>query len=209
MARPTDTIFLRRDADFNRGAYAALENKWHSALKSGKRVRVEIRPALEGNSRRPFAIMVEYWIDDLYDAREFSNSYQKKAANVESSSSSLILEVQRLLEEEFNKSLKGVFLHADGGPGVMSVSIFKDFGDRVEYYKPSRRFYEALTDAWNSADAASKWRTFSFEIVKDKVEAEFKSDAEIDPDEFSFDLRERVLEEKYGRKPIIYPSPNI
>ena len=58
-----DFNHFAQDANFNRSAYAALENQWAAELRSGRTVWVDIRPAYVGNSRRPFEITVVYRVN--------------------------------------------------------------------------------------------------------------------------------------------------
>lgn len=48
----------------NRGRYREIENRWAAALKEGKSVYVEIRPAYQGQSKRPAWLEVTELIDD-------------------------------------------------------------------------------------------------------------------------------------------------
>ena len=65
-----------QDANFNRGAYRALEDKWARAVRSGKRVFVDIVPHYHGTSMRPYKLVVRWNIggDDFF--REFPNEKQ-------------------------------------------------------------------------------------------------------------------------------------
>ena len=62
-----------QDANFNRGAYRALEENWAEAIKRGQKVRVTIRPIYTDASRRPDTLHVRYEIDGFVRLRRFAN----------------------------------------------------------------------------------------------------------------------------------------
>ena len=51
-----------QDANFNRGAYRGLEERWARAVHSGRRVFVDIVPHYRGTSMRPYKLTI-YWDD--------------------------------------------------------------------------------------------------------------------------------------------------
>lgn len=62
-----------QDANFNRGAYRAIEDGWAKALRSGKRVFVDIVPKYRGTSMRPQLLIVTWTIDGKKSKRRFAN----------------------------------------------------------------------------------------------------------------------------------------
>ena len=50
-----------QDANFNRGAYRALEDQWAKAVRSGKGFFVDIVPQYQGTSKRPYKLIIN-WI---------------------------------------------------------------------------------------------------------------------------------------------------
>jgi hypothetical protein len=67
-----------QDASFNRGEYRALEDKWAKAIRSGKRVFVDIVHHYRGTSMRPHRISVSWVIDGESYSREFPNEKRGK-----------------------------------------------------------------------------------------------------------------------------------
>lgn len=65
-----------QDANFNRGAYRALENRWAEAIRSGKRVFVDIVPEYRGTSMRPYRLIVTSIIDGNKRIEDFPNEKQ-------------------------------------------------------------------------------------------------------------------------------------
>lgn len=64
---------IPQDADINRNDYKNLENELAKAVKEGKKVRINVEPVYEEDSRRPTAIIVTYSIDGEESVRVFPN----------------------------------------------------------------------------------------------------------------------------------------
>lgn len=62
-----------QDANFNRGAYRALEDKWAKSLRGGHRVHVNIIPHYGGTSQRPDSLNVTWSIDGKTKRKIFTN----------------------------------------------------------------------------------------------------------------------------------------
>jgi hypothetical protein len=62
-----------QDANFNRGAYKAVENEWQRALDRGSSVKVDITASYRGDSLRPQSIDVTYTIDGVPHETSFLN----------------------------------------------------------------------------------------------------------------------------------------
>lgn len=71
---PSDSFnHFAQDANFNRGAYRAMEDGWAKALRDGQKVFVVIEPHYKGTSRRPYQIAVTWSIDGKEKNRNFPN----------------------------------------------------------------------------------------------------------------------------------------
>jgi hypothetical protein len=68
-----DFNHFAQDANFNRGAYRVLENKWQDALANGSSVTVDIQPKYVGSSLRPDSLSVDYTIDGVPYRQRFLN----------------------------------------------------------------------------------------------------------------------------------------
>jgi hypothetical protein len=76
---PTEAFnHFAQDANFNRGAYRALEDEWARAIRAGRSVMVRIVPGYEGSSRRPSLINVWFWVDGKRKSLRFPNEPQEK-----------------------------------------------------------------------------------------------------------------------------------
>jgi hypothetical protein len=67
----SDFNHFAQNGNFNMGSYRTLENSWDAALQQNLPVRVQIRPSYVGDSLRPDALHVRYWVDD-FPLRNFS-----------------------------------------------------------------------------------------------------------------------------------------
>lgn len=75
---PTEAFnHFAQDSSFNRGRYRALEQQWARAKRAGKSVSVKIVPVYEGQSRRPSAINIWFWIDGDQRSLKFPNERQE------------------------------------------------------------------------------------------------------------------------------------
>jgi hypothetical protein len=71
---PTDTFnHFAQDANFNRGGYRILEDRWAQDIKAGKQVYVSITPTYTGSSRRPATINVVYSVNGQRGFQDFPN----------------------------------------------------------------------------------------------------------------------------------------
>jgi hypothetical protein len=71
---PTDAFnHFAQNRTVNRGRYRVMEDRWAQALKQGKKVYVEIRPAYAGHSKRPFRLDVKFDINGQQSIDRFSN----------------------------------------------------------------------------------------------------------------------------------------
>jgi LysM repeat protein len=62
-----------QNANFNRGAYRVLEDKWAAYRKAGKAVSVVITPLYDGLSQRPEVIAVHQHVNGVIEKRVFKN----------------------------------------------------------------------------------------------------------------------------------------
>lgn len=63
-----------QDANFNRGAYRAMEDGWDKLVLAKRKVFVSMRPYFAGTSKRPYRITVTWSVDGgSENTREFSN----------------------------------------------------------------------------------------------------------------------------------------
>lgn len=62
-----------QNANFNRGAYRAIEENWSREIKAGRRVFVDIVPQYSGASTRPHTIIVTWYVDGQRSRRRLPN----------------------------------------------------------------------------------------------------------------------------------------
>jgi hypothetical protein len=62
-----------QDSNFNRGGYRSLENEWAIAIRSGKRVFVDIIPRYRSTSMRPYKLTVTWYVGGFRHIQHFPN----------------------------------------------------------------------------------------------------------------------------------------
>lgn len=71
---PSDAFnHFAQNANFNRGAYRTLEERWARSRRDGHRIYVDIVPEYRGLSKRPFAIDVTWYESGKRHFKTFSN----------------------------------------------------------------------------------------------------------------------------------------
>lgn len=119
----------------------------------------------------------------------------------------VLSEIGGLLEEDIRAKPDGAFLYAEAGENWVSVSLFIDVGDRVLYRDPSSELEHRVLELWDMAEPDKKWNALFYTLTGDQFHAHFQYEEGWDPDEHKIDRRPRVLEEKYGGKPVDYSDP--
>lgn len=103
------------------------------------------------------------------------------------------------------------FLYVEAGEGWIGPSLFKDEGKQVQYYDANRKLNDLLLDVWEVEDPDKRWISMEYSVTGTKFQVTFKFADDFPPgglDEIgSDDLRERILNARYGDKPRIYPPP--
>ncbi|MBJ7253391.1 MAG: hypothetical protein JHD25_01290 [Sphingomonadaceae bacterium] len=102
----------------------------------------------------------------------------------------------------------GSYMYAEVTEGSCEAGIFHDEGEQVVYYRPSGELFDALFDLWKFAEADKKWTVLHYEVKDGAFKVRFLYPDQLDPEEFSYERRERALHERYGDKPVIYPKPD-
>lgn len=100
----------------------------------------------------------------------------------------------------------GVYLYAEAGEGWYGYGVFKDEGDKVRYYDPSRELGDLIYEAWQTEDPDKRWAIMEYEIHGTKFDAEFKFSDEVKVESYDEDDRRDIaLKRRFGDKPVIYP----
>jgi hypothetical protein len=102
----------------------------------------------------------------------------------------------------------GTYLYAEADEGSYEAGVFHDEGERVVYYDPSDDLFDELAGMWEFAEADKKWAVLHYEVKDGQFDVSFAYPDHLNPDESSFERRERALAERYGDKPVIYPKPD-
>jgi hypothetical protein len=116
-------------------------------------------------------------------------------------------EIPALLHEEVGEETDGVFVYAEFEPGVISLGVYKDFGEKVVSYWASSELSDKLWEAWRAADPDKRWSAVFYTIEEGKFDVRFLYEGDWVEDEEGYTGRlPRILAAKYGNKPIEYPT---
>jgi hypothetical protein len=120
----------------------------------------------------------------------------------------LLNEIGQLLAENAEYPLADTLLYSELDKNFVSIAIFVNRDKDVLYRDdaPDRLTY-ALLELWEAEDPGKRWAEIEYVVRNGEFEAEFTYADEIDPEEDSFDRRDRIVERHFGDKPIVYPPP--
>ena len=72
---PTDAFnHFAQDGNFNKGAYAKLENGWAKMTSAGEKVHVSIIPSYGGSSKRPSSLEVMSLVGGVLTRKDFPDA---------------------------------------------------------------------------------------------------------------------------------------
>lgn len=100
-----------------------------------------------------------------------------------------------------------VFMYALVGDMWQETAIFHDLGNQVVFHFPSLELSEAIQELWELEEPEKKWSMLYYTISAGKFTADFLYPDDIDPEEDSFERRQRIVAERYGEKPVDYSEP--
>jgi hypothetical protein len=116
----------------------------------------------------------------------------------------LLNEVGNLLAQDTAYPLEGTFLYVEAERRMVDTSIFKDLGDSLLYRDPTDELIDVLFELWETEIPDKRWSTMQYRIDGGKFEASFTHEP-LDPEVSTQDRRERILQQRYGNKRIVYP----
>lgn len=120
----------------------------------------------------------------------------------------ILSEIGRVLAADVRGAPDAAFLYTEAAQNMVATSIFEELDDRVVYHNPSMELDGLILAAWESAPGDKKWNALFYTISGDTFDARFQyPDEDWDEEESAMDRRDRVLEAKYGDKPIDYSDP--
>ncbi len=118
----------------------------------------------------------------------------------------LLGEIGALLAEDTAYPLDGTLLYARVRSTMVAPSIFKDRGNSIVYRDPDLdRLASALLDLWDAEAPDTRWAEIEYLVKGNTFEVAYTYADEIDPDEDTFERRNRIVKRHFGDKPIVYP----
>lgn len=119
----------------------------------------------------------------------------------------LLGELGQLLAEDTAYPLDGTLLYARVRSTMVAPSIFKNQGSNIVYRRPDLdRLGDALLDLWNAETPENRWAEIEYLIRGDTFEVTYTYADDIDPDEDTFERRDRIVKRHFGDKPVVYPD---
>ena len=121
----------------------------------------------------------------------------------------LYADVGRELAKIVGGDPDGTFLYAEAGEGWLGASVFKDEGNRVQYFDPSSELCDLLFDAWEAENPNPKmrWPVMEYQIKGSKFDTQFRYPDEVEAQSFDDERREAALSRHFGDKQVVYPPP--
>lgn len=117
----------------------------------------------------------------------------------------LLNEVGQLLAKDTDYPLDGTLLYAELDTNFAGIAIFKNRGNHILYRWDDSSLTYPLLDLWEQWEPGKRWAEMEYVIVDGKFEVDFIYPEEIDPEEDSFERRDRIVRRHFGDKPIVYP----
>ncbi|MDB5702881.1 MAG: hypothetical protein JWL66_3080 [Sphingomonadales bacterium] len=118
----------------------------------------------------------------------------------------LLDEISQLLAKDTDYPLDGTLLYARVRSTMVAPSIFKDRADEIVYRPPDLdSLCGALLDLLDAEEPDNRWAEIEYLARGETFEVTYTFADEIDPDEDTFDRRDRIVKRHFGDKPIIYP----
>lgn len=118
----------------------------------------------------------------------------------------LLGEIGQLLAEDAAYPVDGTLLYARVRSTMVAPSIFKNRGNTIVYRRPDLdRLGDVLLDLWDAEEPSNRWAEIEYLIKGDMFEVAYTYAEEIDPEEDSFERRDRIVKRHFGDKPIVYP----
>ncbi|MBA2934143.1 hypothetical protein HZF05_08520 [Sphingomonas sp. CGMCC 1.13654] len=117
----------------------------------------------------------------------------------------LLNEIGNGLAHDKEYPLDGTFVYAEAAPAMVSTSIFKDLGDHLLFRISTNMVDDLILDLWDAAPTDRRWAAMQYWIAGGKFTASFTYPEEFDPEESVRERRDRILQQRYGNKRVVYP----
>ena len=105
-----------------------------------------------------------------------------------------------------SESSSDILMYTRAATGMVSISIFKDFGTYISYQDDLGILADTVLDFWEDQPPGRQWDEMEYTIRNGKFEANFIYSDQIDPQDDGLDRRDRAVARVFGSKTIVYPS---
>lgn len=116
-------------------------------------------------------------------------------------------EIGQLLAEDTAYPLDDTLLYARLDTNYVAPSIFKNRGGTIVYRRPDLdRLGDALLDLWDAETPENRWAEIEYLIRGDTFQVTYTYADDIDPNEDTFERRDRIVKRHFGDNPVVYPD---
>jgi DNA/RNA non-specific endonuclease len=140
-----------QNARFNNSDYRKLENEWKAHLKTGKKVKVEIRAYYDAVSKRPNRLNVTYYVN----GQRFLSLLTIRKRGVEMSdvmTGEMLNAIGQHAANILGKTPDDVFVYILAGDQWMKAAIFDNLEDKVVYHDPNDDMITEVLRLWEAAE---------------------------------------------------------
>lgn len=116
--------------------------------------------------------------------------------------------IGQAIASDFGGQPYDAYLYVEVGDRWISVNLYKVSPEALHFHQgDDLRLTELLWDLWRmeSDDPTKRWCVLEYEITGASFDAKFKYPDQVDVESFDGDRRQAALEQRFGKKPVIYP----
>jgi len=99
----------------------------------------------------------------------------------------------------------GLFIFLEVEEGSVYGAVFKDEGDVLRYYDPSRALCDLALEAWEAEPEGKRWLVMEYVVHDFKFDVHLTYPEEVSPKESAPDRRRAALDSRYPGKTVLYP----
>lgn len=106
---------------------------------------------------------------------------------------------------DFRGQSLDIWFYAEIEVGMISLSVYQDFGDRVVFSPLRLALFDDIYALWLALPEAERWYAMAVFISHGRYFAQLTYPNQINRDAWSEDRREDALKAQFGDKPVEYP----
>ena len=118
------------------------------------------------------------------------------------------VEIGHRLAEIIGPDLDGTYLQSEGDDASYSIGIFREAGNRVVSYAPSRELSDVMENFWRDWTPPQWPVVMQYEVSEGQFSVEFEYAEQHDPEQSSSHRLSQALAARYGDKIIVDQKPH-